>query len=98
MTESQRLYMKIAVVVLLVGTLATALIWGMRGGPVSAAPAALTAHKSVSASEVAPGQTVKYTIVVTNTAGVSVANRDDWRSSGFSAGQCGPRFRRLGCG
>lgn len=74
MFEKWKFSLKLSAVGLLVTLLAAAVIWGMQSDPVSAAPAALDAHKSVSAQEVAPGQTVAYTIVVTNLASSDVTS------------------------
>lgn len=70
MFEKWKFSLKLSAVGLLVTLLAAAVIWGMQSVPVSAAPAALVAHKSVSADEVAPGQAITYTIVVTNPSSV----------------------------
>ncbi|MCJ7550287.1 MAG: hypothetical protein MUQ30_11465 [Anaerolineae bacterium] len=65
----------LTVALLTLGTLTAALLWGTGFSAVLAAPAAaLEASKSVSSQEIAPGQSLQYTLVLTNTSGTSLSN------------------------
>lgn len=71
MSKTHRLVTTLAATLIAIGVLAAVLTGGSGYSAVLAAPDAplVEAHKSVSAEEVAPGQTVGYTIVLTNTSG-----------------------------
>ena len=82
MLKNRKYVVMLTVALLMLGTLTAALTWGAGFRPVLAASGDLQAHKSVSSQEVPPGQTVRYTIVVTNTtssplSGLTVADALD---------------------
>jgi len=64
----------LAFALLVVGVMAAIFVWGTGDAAVLAADGDLVAYKRVSSEEVPPGQTVQYTIVVTNVSGDTVSN------------------------
>lgn len=69
MSRNRKCAVVLTVALLTLSTLTAALLWGTGSSAVLAAPAAaLEASKSVGVQEIAPGQSVAYTVVLTNTS------------------------------
>lgn len=74
MSKTHKLLTVLVVVLIAIGTLAAVLVGGSGFGSVAAATDQLEAAKYVSSPEVAPGQTLQYMVVLTNTSGATLSN------------------------